>query len=71
MSARSIKDAMSDSPRGISPTDKRVEYLLKAKHKRNQRNEDRRSNFFLSMGEADMSVAGATIMPSLTARNSA
>ena len=31
VSASSIKDAMSDSPRGISPTDKRVEYLLKAK----------------------------------------
>ena len=39
-----IRKDMSMSPRGVSPTESRVEFLLKAKEQRHLRNEKRRNN---------------------------
>ena len=39
----SIKEELQRSPRGISPTEKRIEYLTKVKALRTLRNEERRN----------------------------
>ena len=41
--ASSIKEELERSPRGISPTEKRIEYLTKVKALRTLRNEERRN----------------------------
>ena len=41
--SQSIKKELEQSPRGISPTKKRIEYLTKVKELRQLRNEERRN----------------------------
>ena len=52
---RTVRDDMSQSPRGISPTDRRVDYLVKAKAARQMKNEHRRkmSHAHTPMGTRD------------------
>ena len=40
-----IRNEMNNSPRGISPTESRLNFLMKAKLERTQRNEQRRQMF--------------------------
>ena len=40
---KSIRDDMSQSPRSIKATDKRIDYLVKAKKARNEKNNQRAS----------------------------
>ena len=49
-------DDMSQSPRGCSPTDKRIEYLVKGKAARSRRNEDRRNFYMTQTGGTDAST---------------
>lgn len=42
---KNIKEALSQSPKGISPTDNRINYLMKAKALREKRNSERRETF--------------------------
>ena len=41
--ANQIRDDMSQSPRGASPTENRVNFLMQAKEKREMRNQRRRT----------------------------
>ena len=60
---------MSRSPRGISPTDKRVKYLMKAKANRAEKNIERKSATrfnFNSSQTSDWAANGTVIPPPLT-----
>ena len=65
-----IRSEMNNSPRGISPTDSRLNFLMKAKLERTQRNQQRRQLFtttnYLSANRDEAALAP---LPSST-RNS-
>ena len=65
---RRIKDEMSRSPKGISPTDKRVKYLMKAKASRAEKNNERKSQtrFNFNSSQTQEWAASGTVQPPQT-----